>query len=91
MARFRSKEARLKELEDRKLWLNNPDIDTSRLTRADSQEHLVYKVTGEVGKALSEDMSNVELQEIINFYESGEIEQAQEQFKQYVVDRQDKR
>ncbi|MBT3043349.1 MAG: hypothetical protein KME67_10845 [Candidatus Thiodiazotropha sp. (ex Codakia orbicularis)] len=91
MARFRSKEARLKELEDRKLWLNNPGIDTSRLSRADSQEHLVYKVTGEVGKALSEDMSVEELKEIINLYESGEIEQAQEQFKRYVVDRQDKR
>lgn len=91
MARFRSKEARLKELEKRKSWLNDPNIDTDNLPRADFQEHLVYMATGEVGKVLREDMTVDELKEIINCYKAGEGEQGQELLKQHIEDRKDKR
>lgn len=89
MARFRSKEARLKELEDRKLWLNNPNIDWRNLNRKDFDEFVIYKVIGEVGKVFSKHMNNDVWRDILALEEVGRQEQALKLFKQYVVDRKD--
>ncbi|MEW8202712.1 MAG: hypothetical protein AB2697_21850 [Candidatus Thiodiazotropha endolucinida] len=91
MARFRSKEARLKELEDRKLWLNNPNKNWRNLNRKDFDEFIIYKAIGEVGKAFSEEMTADIWKEIDILDRAGKPEQAEKLFKRYVVDRQDKR
>ena len=85
MARFRSKEARVKELEDKKTWLLDPNLDLKDLNRRDFEEFLVFRLTGELDMVFSEDMTSEDLREIISLYEAGETEQAEEVARQCIV------
>ncbi|MEW8351966.1 MAG: hypothetical protein AB2689_00030 [Candidatus Thiodiazotropha taylori] len=87
MARFRSKEARVQELEDRKSWANDPNYDWKSLERDEFREYLGYKLTGRLGMVLSEDMSIEDLKEAISLLEAGEEEQSNELLKGFVVEK----
>ncbi|MCG7868235.1 MAG: hypothetical protein JAY74_17960 [Candidatus Thiodiazotropha taylori] len=90
MARFRSKEARVQELEDRKSWANDPNYDWKSLERDEFREYLGYKLTGRLGTVLSEDMSIEDLKEAISLLEAGEEEQAQSILSQLVVSKEER-